>query len=287
MLTGLLGLVYRSPSAEPVPAEGETQRLANLRPPLSIGAIEGLTVLGAVVALFGVFMAIQGAYLFGGLATLERTGMTYADYARRGFFELVTVAALAFGLVCGLAVITRRESQAQRRWFCGVSGALIVLVIGLLISAWQRMALYQQAYGYTQLRLYTQAFMVWLAVALVLLLIALLRERPLLVSIGGLISGLAVLAALNVLNPDAMIVRENIARATQGSELDSEYFYELSADAVPTLRFAATQLPAPQRASIETAVTVFSAAYERRLAEDGFVGWHLGRWLATQGRSAQ
>ena len=65
-----------------------------------------------VDALFAAFMLIQGAYLFGGRDTLERTGMTFADYARRGFFELVTVACLALGFLWALALVARREQRA-------------------------------------------------------------------------------------------------------------------------------------------------------------------------------
>ena len=48
------------------------------------------------------FVGLQIAYLFGGLDTLVAAGMTYSDYARRGFFELVAAACLAGAVVVAL-----------------------------------------------------------------------------------------------------------------------------------------------------------------------------------------
>src|SRR5581483_22778 len=144
----IIGLVYIDPQVqevEPLPAEGDTQRLRPpRRPPIALGAVETLTVLVAVDLLFGSFMAIQGAYFFGGLDSLARTGMTYSEYARRGFFELLAVACLALTMLCAFAGVTRRDEAWQRRAFDAACAAMIALVLELLASAFQRMLLYEQ-----------------------------------------------------------------------------------------------------------------------------------------------
>lgn len=264
-----------------LPSEGATRPLSPLRrPPLSLGWVEAVTVLAAVDALFAGFMAIQGAYFFGGLDTLERSGMTYAEYARRGFFELLAVACLALAMLCGLAVLARRESRGQRRAFNTASAAMIALVLGLLASAFQRMLLYERAYGYTQLRLYTHSFMIWLAVVLALFLLALLCGRPRLFTRGGLVAALAYLLILNAANPDALIVRENVARYQVSGKLDAHYLAALSADATPDLVASLDALDGPARARIAASLTLQARELGAAQAEQGWPSWHLGRMRA-------
>ena len=281
---GLAGLVYAAPApaAEELPSEGATQRLElPKRPPLSLGWVEALTILTAVDLLFGSFIAIQSAYFFGGLNTLERTGMTFAEYARRGFFELLAVACLALGMLCALAFATRRETPGQRRGFNAASAALIALVLGLLASAFQRMLLYEQAYGYTQLRLYTQGFMIWLVVVLGLFLLGLLRDRPRVFVLGSFVAALVGLALLNIVNPDAMIVRENVARYQADGKIDAYYLSELSADATPDLVAALGWLDDGTRATIEPALEEQHRVLVEAAAEQGWPSWQLGRARAV------
>lgn len=277
LVAALQGQARRAAVLE-LPAEGDTQRLyLEYLPPRMLGAIEAITVLGLVDVLFGAFMLIQGAYFFGGLDTLERTGMTYADYARRGFFELLAVACLALGLLGLLAIITRRQEQPQRRAFNTTSGLVVLLVLGMLGSAFSRMALYEQAYGFTQLRLYTHTFMVWLALVLLLYLLALLRNRAEIFVVGTALAALGYLGALNVASPDAIIARANVARLHAGGKLDPEYLTELSADATPTLVTALPTLPPADQAVLRERLDDQRRTLERADAEQGWPAWNVGR----------
>jgi hypothetical protein len=264
-----------------LPAEGDTQPLPVVkRPLLALGCVEALTILVTVDLLFGGFMLIQAAYFFGGLDTLDRTGMTYANYARHGFFELLTVACLTLALLWVLATLTMRNRPRQRRAFNAASAGMIVLVFGLLLSAFQRMLLYEQAYGYTRLRLYTHSFMIWLVLVLVLFLFALLRDRPRTFSFGSFIAALAYLAVLNLANPDALIVQKNIARYQASGKLDAAYLASLSADATPTLVAALPALDDASRAVIADALTQQRDALAEAEATQGWPSWSLPRALA-------
>lgn len=288
-----VGLVYVDQAAaleeRDIPAEGDTARLhMPQRALIAIGWVEALTVLVAVDLLFGSFMLIQGAYFFGGLSTLERSGMTYAEYARRGFFELLAVAWLALGLLCALAVVTRRAESRARRAFNAASALMIGLVLGLLISAFQRMSLYELAYGYTELRIYTHTFMVWLAVVLGLFLMALLLGRAQIFWFGGLLASLIYLAGLNLANPDAQIVRANVGRLGApsaqgryaGDQVDVFYLTELSADAIPPLVQALPKLDAESRAAAERWLAGQRDELRQQAEAGGWPGWHLGRAAA-------
>ncbi|HEU4323364.1 MAG TPA: DUF4173 domain-containing protein [Roseiflexaceae bacterium] len=260
-----------------LPAEGDTQRLAAL--PTSwrfLGWVEALTVLSLVDLLFAVFMLIQGAYLFGGMATLDRTNMTFADYARRGFFELLAVACLSLALLWCLALITKRDQQ-QTRIFNLASGAMVVLVIGMLLSAFQRMLLYEQAYGFTELRIYTHSFMIWLAVVLGLFLVALVRDRPRVFVLGSFVTALVYLALLNLADTDALIVRANVARYEQTGKLDAWYLTTLSADSVPDLVAAYSKVDPVSQETLRNSFAWRRARLQEETAKQGWPAWRLSR----------
>jgi hypothetical protein len=206
-------------------------------------------VLGAVTALFVTFIVIQSAYLFGGEArVLATTGLTYAEYARRGFFELVTVAFLLLPLLLLALWLVRDAPAPGRRGIRVLAAALQLLAVLLMGSALYRMRLYQEAYGLTQLRFYTTSFMAWLALVFVLFAATVLRERPRRFAAGVVGSALAGVLLLAAANPDARIVETNVERARAGAAFDHAYVRsDLGADAVPTLVRALDRLPADGR----------------------------------------
>jgi hypothetical protein len=265
-------------AASPLPAEGDTQRLVAPEPAWRmLGWVEALTMLVLIDVLFGSFMLIQGAYFFGGLDTLARTNMTYADYARRGFFELLVVACLALLLLWTLALVTRRGKPREFSIFNAASGVMVVLVIGMLVSAFQRMWLYEEAYSFTRLRIYTHSFMIWLAVVLVLFLVALLRDQLKLFVFGSFVSALVYLALLNIASPDALIVRANIARYHAGGDLDADYLASLSADATPALNAAIGDVDDTSRVIIRNRMQQQHAVISAALAEQGWPAWSVAR----------
>lgn len=203
---------------------------------LSLGTTETVTVLGSLNLLFGVFVAVQLRYLFGGAeqVTVPGSTLSYADYARGGFFELVTVAGLMLPLLLGLHWLLRGGAAQERafRWLAGVQLALLAVI---MVSAMRRMWLYQGAYGLTELRLYTSAFMAWLAIVFAWFAATVLRGRREQFAFGALLAGVATLAGLHAANPDALIVRVNAARADSAVRFDVGYASGLSGDAVPAL----------------------------------------------------
>ncbi len=61
----------------------------------SVGQIESSIILGSINFLFSIFILVQLTYLFGGESNISRQGFTYAQYARRGFFELIVVVVVS------------------------------------------------------------------------------------------------------------------------------------------------------------------------------------------------
>jgi hypothetical protein len=200
-----------------------------------IGFIEAVVVLGSVSLLLAVFVAVQFRYFFGGVENITAEGFTYAEYARRGFGELVAVALLALVLFLGLGTLARREDRVRRKIFTALGIVLVAMVSVILGSAYRRLALYENAYGFTALRLYTHVFMVWLGILLVAVAGLEIAGRIRWFSLAGLAAVFAFTITLAVLNVDASIVRLNGSRGLEGGKLDAAYLNSLSVDAVPAL----------------------------------------------------
>lgn len=222
-------------------ATGFERVLGQLRRTIPLGFVEMVTILVLVDTLFFAFTTVQFAYLFGGERNINLEGYTYADYARRGFFELVAVAVLSLVLILGLNWITRRESKQQIRIFNSLSSLMVVFVLVMLVSAFRRMRLYESAFGYTELRLYGYLFMIWLAFLMGWFLIT-LWKRPDYFAVGFILAMIGCLATVNLLNPDAFITRQNLVRYQKNNDLDVAYLTTLSADAVPELFEALAQV---------------------------------------------
>jgi hypothetical protein len=203
---------------------------------LGVGIIEIGVVLGAINLLFLSFVIVQFRYLFGGHELVQATtGLTYAQYARRGFFELVTVAALVLPLLLGVHWLLRRENPVHERAFRALAIVQIALLFVIMASAAQRMRLYQSEYGLTELRLYTLAFIGWLAVVFLWFAATVLRGQRDRFVFGAMVAGFLAIGALQLANPDALIVRTNLARVDEGRSFDAKYAAHRSADALPAL----------------------------------------------------
>ncbi|HEB12141.1 MAG TPA: DUF4173 domain-containing protein [Actinobacteria bacterium] len=197
-----------------------------------LGLIEGNVLLGSVDVLFLSFIMIQIPYLFGGKRNIGVEGVTYAEYARSGFFQLLAVAIISFLLVWLTEKFIFREDSGHALSFKILGSVLILEVIVIMASAFKRLMLYESAFGFTVLRFYSHAFTVWLAVIFVLLLIKVLsniRENRL--ALSAFISMLLFLGVFNVMNPEAFIARQNIERFNRTGKLDVIYLSELSDDA--------------------------------------------------------
>lgn len=204
-----------------------------------LGSIEAKIVFISINLLFAAFLVIQFRYFFGGQANISETGFTYSEYARRGFGEIITVAVLSLLIYYGFHSITRLESSSQKRWFSGLSILVFVQVLVMLVSSYQRLVLYEQAYGFSRLRTYSHLFLPWLAVLIILVVVLELMQRQ-----GHLAFTIIAVAAGFVItcisfNIDGFIANQNIKRASisdqEGYALDFYYISELSSDAVPVI----------------------------------------------------
>lgn len=273
----LAGGVLRGLAGQSVLSEPTEQ--TEHSPRFTLGAIETATVLCLVNALFLAFVLIQFRYFFGGAAHIQATvGLTYAEYARRGFFELVTVAALVLPLLLAMHAGQPVEDTRRETSFRLLAGAQIGLLFVIMASAVARMRLYQAEYGLTELRFYTSAFMGWLAVVFVWFAATVLRGRRPRFAGGALLAAGLALLMLHALNPDGAIVRANVARSQAGHPFDADYAASLSLDALPALADVLPRLDPAARARLSRDFT------QRRveLADPDWRSWSLPRAQARQ-----
>ncbi len=249
----------------------------------TLGIVEIGIVLGLLDVLFFSFVVVQLRYLFGGANhVLTSAGLTYADYARRGFFELVWVAALVLPLLLFAHWLLGREKRVHERIFRVLAGAMVALLFVIMVSALKRMRLYQSEYGLTELRLYTTAFMGWLGVVFVwFTLTVLVRGRREQFAVGALIAALCATCALHFVNPDAFIVRTNLlqARGSQHRRFDASYTVSLGADAFPSLIAAIDEMDADERRLVARSMVDW-------LAIEKETDWRSWNWSRAAARSA-
>ena len=179
---GVLRLVCRT----------DEERAAAVAPRGALGLGEVGTVLVVVDLLFAAFVLVQFRYLFGGNDLVrELTGMSYAEYARRGFFELVAVAALSLPLLLAADHWIDHRDPARVRRVRQLSGVMLLFLDVMLASALLRMWLYTTQFGLTELRFYTTAFMGWLVVVFGWFVATVLRGRRERFGTGALVGGVA------------------------------------------------------------------------------------------------
>ena len=245
-----------------------------------LGFTESAIVLGSVTVLFAAFVSIQFRYFFGGQSNIHIDGYTYSEYARRGFGELAAVAFFSLLMILGLSAITRRENEVQRRAFSGSSVAIVVLVMVMLVSAYQRLNLYEAAYGFSRLRTYTHVALIWIGLLLgaVVVLEILRRERAF--AFAMLIASLGFGASLSAMNVDGFIVRQNVMRATQGQGLDVIYLVSLSSDTVPVLvsEFKDQSLPGLTRDAVG-AVLVCRLNVPDSVSDKDWRSFTITKWM--------
>jgi len=242
-------------------------------------AIEVNIVLATINALFIAFVSVQVGYLFGGHErVLEEAGLTYAQYARRGFFEIAAVSVLAFAMVLICDGLIPTAISNGRRAFNGLTALHIGLAGVLIMSAFHRLMVYIDAYGLTELRFYVATCIIWIAIAFLMLGAAILTARRAILPRLIVSTLFAAVFALHVINPAAIVVQTNLSRTNVQEQFDVEYALTMSADAVPALVKGLAKLPDEKRIEIETEMlNRWDLHYEPQYRD-----WNYSRWMAVQ-----
>ena len=231
VLSFVAGLSYLSYIFFPKRIESKLQSQEGVVPQHGKG-IEGLVSLGLISALVLIFIGFQITYLFGGETNIINAGFTYAEYARRGFWELLWVAVISMLVLLASEKYAGVESKKDKRFMIP---ALILIseVMIVIVSAFKRLSLYIDAYGMTELRFYVAGFIMLLIVLFVLLAVKFVKaKQEEFFTFGTLLSVATFLVVVNIINPHAFIIKSNIEQFNQKGKVDASYAGGLSADSI-------------------------------------------------------
>lgn len=215
------------------PKEGQQDLLDKLPPTTSDSGrkIEVMVFLGLISALLLLFIGFQITYLFGGETNIVDAGFTYAEYARRGFFELLAVTMLSLLVLLVSEKYAGVESKKEKR-FLVPAFLMIAEVVIVIFSAFKRLSLYIDAYSLTEQRFYGAGFIMLFLVLFILLAVKLIGSKEeQFFAFGTLLSIAGLIIVMNLINPDAFIARSNLEQYNRTGKVDVKYVGWLSADA--------------------------------------------------------
>jgi hypothetical protein len=236
-----------------------------------VSRIEWAVPLGLLVLLFAAFVAVQLTVLFGGNRHVRTTdGLTYADYARGGFWQLSFVTALTLLVLAGAARWAPRTTTPDRVLLRSILGALAVLALVVVASALLRIHVYTDTYGLTRLRLLVACCEGWFGLVLVMVLVAGVWIRAPWLPRAAIAAGVLALLGLAAANPDALIAGHNLR---QSRTVDVDYLGGLSPDAVPAV---------DRYADGETKARLLTDLRRQLVDPDDWRQWNLGREQARR-----
>lgn len=271
----LVAILWRAALGDHADSEPRTQRRIG---PL-LGFAEWTSVLAGIDLLFATFVVVQLTYLFGGHRRVVVTpGLSYAEYARSGFFQLAAAAGLTVVVILGTWDAGRRDDARHERWFRVLVTTMVGLTGVVLASAVTRLALYEGTFGFTINRFFGYVAIISIGGVLLVLLGAIWTGRRERVVAGFLAVALMALLALNVINPEPFVAQRNIARFEAIGRIDVSYLgFELGDDAVPVVAPLLDRLTVANAALLRSALCETS---EQLSPEPSWRSANLGRSAA-------
>ncbi|MCW3814737.1 DUF4173 domain-containing protein [Micromonospora sp. DR5-3] len=238
-----------------------------------LGLLEWAPAIAALTLLFAGFVVVQFTVLFGGQRHVQKVaGLSYSEYARSGFWQLLFVTLLTLAVLGGVSRWASRERPVERTALRVLLGLLSALSVVIVVSALSRMWTYQKVYSFTGERIFVMAFELLLGAVFLMILAAGVRWEGRWIPGTTVALAVAMLLGLAVLNPEDYAARRNILRYEQTGKIDAWYLRALSADATPAL----AKLPDPVRRC------TLSWVADDLADADPWYAWNLGRYRARQ-----
>ena len=242
-----------------------------------------VTVYSALTALnliYVVYFLAQTTYFFSAFSDALPQSMTYAEYARRGFFELCAVSGINLGVIAAAHLLSKRE---KIKILHGETAAICIFTLALIATALSKMGMYINYYGLTQLRVYTCWFMVVLFMVFVLILLRqFIHFRGTRIAIAGFLCMFMLLSYGNV---DGRIAKYNIERYQAGTlaTLDIDALSDLSDAAVPYLYELFKQIDDIRlRAELRSAINQWEWDKREFEGQESFRNFNLQTYKADQ-----
>lgn len=189
-----------------------------------------------ILVVYVIFFISQWNYYLSAFTKVLPDGLTYADYARNGFFELCAVCAINAVMLLVFSSFIRRKEGGKNLIERIYSALISLFTLVLIATALSKMALYIDSYGLTQKRVYASWLILLLGAVFIAVLVRQFWDRlPLItviVAICVLFFGLVAIPDV-----DGMIANYNVDAYLSGDlkEMDVESLSEYDVSAVPAL----------------------------------------------------
>ncbi len=174
----------------------------------TIEPIKIITLLIIINMLYLVFTKVQISYLYAGDLELLPGGLSYSDYARKGFFELVVITIINMVLISFLKAKVIGKDEKISITLNVLYTFIVGFTLNMMFSAFYKMNMYVEAFGYTRLRILVQLFIILLGIIIILELIYIWMKVSMFKPI--LVVSVVFYLAINFFNIDAFIARKNI-----------------------------------------------------------------------------
>ncbi|MPM12279.1 hypothetical protein SDC9_58631 [bioreactor metagenome] len=206
--------------------------------PKNVDTIVINILLSSILLVYTLFIFIQFKYLFAG--SVLPGNLNYAEYARRGFFELIFLSFLNIGLILLTVYLYKEKIYVQRNKWSNLTKIFMMYLCAvtfvMLISSFYRMYLYDQEYGFTRLRVLVYGFLIFESIGLIITAAFIMRPEFNIMAV-YMVIGLCYYLCLNVVQIDYIIAKHNVDMylAKETDSLDIDYLMSLSVDAAPQI----------------------------------------------------
>ena len=199
-------------------------------------AITAAVALIPLVVVYVLFFVSQWQYYVSGFFGTLPDGLSYATYARNGFFELCAVSAINFVILFAVSLFMKRQGKGENILLKTANVVISLMTLVLITTAMAKMALYIQSYGLTQKRVVSSWFMILLALIFVIMIVKQFVKRMKLIPASGIAVAL-MLALLTLSNYNGIIADYNVDRYIDGDldSVDLDELYDLGTPALPAL----------------------------------------------------
>lgn len=186
-----------------------------------------------ICVLYVLFFLSQSTYFLSAFQNKLPTQFSYADYARKGFFELFAVSLINLAILFLLNLFCKLKNDKKPKGLTFFNIVISVLTLLLITTALSKMGMYINNYGLTKLRVYTSWFMVLLAIIFIIIIVTQFIKKTKVVKAIA-VSFIIMFGILNFSDVDGIIANYNITQYQNGSikELDINIMYDLSDSAV-------------------------------------------------------
>lgn len=192
-----------------------------------------ISFLSVLSLCYAMYMLSQLAYFFSAFSGILPKGkFNVADYARRGFFELTAIAAINLAIIF-ISLIILKKSNAAVKALCTFVSIFTIL---LSVTALSKMLLYIKSFAMTELRIITCAFMIFIFIVFISVIIRIYLPRTQVLKT-ALITAAGILLILGTVNVNSVVAKYNYEAYSDGriTEIDVEKIYNTGAEGVPYL----------------------------------------------------